>query len=87
MRQIIHDERQRELAFEGHRFFDVRRWKIASKTDNRIMHGTEITKTQSGKVYKTFEVRIHSFVDRMYLWPIPQTEISKSPKLLQNPGY
>ncbi len=87
MRDVIKNERQKELAFEGHRFFDVRRWKIAEQTDNRLMHGTEPVKTSSGTVYNTIEVRKHNFNQRMYLWPIPQSEIAKSTMLLQNPGY
>ncbi|WP_432711789.1 RagB/SusD family nutrient uptake outer membrane protein [Pedobacter sp.] len=87
MREIIVRERQKELAFEGHRFFDVRRWKIAEQTDNRLMHGTEPVKTATGTIYNTIEVRKHNFNPRMYLWPIPQTEVAKSNLLLQNPGY
>ncbi len=44
MKEAIRLERRIELAFEGHRFFDVRRWMIADKTDNQMMHGFEITK-------------------------------------------
>lgn len=87
MRAFIINERQKELAFEGHRFFDVRRWKIAEQTDNRLMHGTEPVKTVSGTTYNTIDVRKHNFNPRMYLWPIPQSEIAKSNTLLQNPGY
>lgn len=87
MREIIINERQKELAFEGHRFFDVRRWKIAEQTENRMMHGTEPVKTASGTTYNTIEVRKHNFNPRMYLWPIPQSEVGKSTLLLQNPGY
>ncbi|MDP4187739.1 MAG: RagB/SusD family nutrient uptake outer membrane protein [Bacteroidota bacterium] len=87
MRQRIQDERRVELAFEGHRFWDVRRWKIASQTDNAIMHGTELTKTASGLTYKTIVVRKHNFADKMYLWPLPESEVSKNAQLLQNPGY
>lgn len=87
MREIIHNERRKELAFEGHRFFDVRRWKIADVTENKMMHGTEPVKTASGTIYNTIEVRKHNFSDKMYLWPIPESEIKKSPDLMQNPGY
>ncbi|WP_256010400.1 RagB/SusD family nutrient uptake outer membrane protein [Desertivirga xinjiangensis] len=87
MRKVIRNERQKELAFEGHRFFDVRRWKISEETDNRLMHGTEPVKTASGTTYNTIEVRKHNFNPRMYLWPIPQAEVVKSAQLLQNPGY
>jgi hypothetical protein len=87
MRQIIHHERQVELAFEGQRFWDVRRWKIASQTENEEMHGTVPVKKGSTMIYETIPVRRHVFTDKMYLWPIPESEIAKSPDLLQNPGY
>ena len=87
MREIIRNERQKELAFEGHRFFDVRRWKIAEQKEDRQMHGTEPVKTASGTRYNTVQVRKRSFNPRMYLWPLPQSEVAKSTELLQNPGY
>ncbi|WP_207534563.1 RagB/SusD family nutrient uptake outer membrane protein [Desertivirga arenae] len=87
MRSIIQNERRLELAFEGHRFFDVRRWKIAETTENQQMHGTEPTRTASGTTFRTINVRKHVFDKRMYLWPIPLSEVSKSSQLLQNPGY
>lgn len=87
MRTAIRDERRIELAFEEQRFWDVRRWKIAEQTDNRSMHGTEITKTGSTYTYQTIVVRPHVFRPAMYLWPLPQGELSKSPELLQNPGW
>lgn len=87
MREIIRNERQKELAFEGHRFFDVRRWKIAETTDNRQLHGTEPVRVSSVTTYNTINVRKRVFNKRMYLWPIPQSEVGKSDGLLQNPGY
>lgn len=50
MKDAIRLERRIELAFEGHRFFDVRRWMIAEDTENMQMHGFEITKTITEKV-------------------------------------
>lgn len=47
MTEAIRLERRLDLAFEGHRFFDVRRWMIAEDTDNRMMHGFEITRMVS----------------------------------------
>lgn len=87
MRTVIQNERRLELAFEGHRFFDVRRWKIAETTENRQMYGTEPTKTAAGTTFRKIPVRKHVFEKRMYLWPIPLSEVSKSSQLLQNPGY
>jgi hypothetical protein len=86
MRAVIQKERRLELAFEGFRFWDVRRWMIAEQTDNQTMHGMEVDRG-SGVVYKPFPVRKHNFTKAMYLWPIPLSEIAKSPDLLQNPLY
>jgi hypothetical protein len=86
MRAVIQKERRLELAFEGFRFFDVRRWLIAEQTDNQMMHGMEVDRGP-GVVYKPFNVRKHNFTKAMYLWPLPLAEIAKSPSLLQNPLY
>ncbi|MGO3805875.1 MAG: RagB/SusD family nutrient uptake outer membrane protein [Sphingobacterium sp.] len=87
MRAIIHNERQKELAFEGHRFFDVRRWKLAEQLEDRQLHGTEPVRISSVTSYNTIAVRKRVFDQRMYLWPIPQSEVAKSVDLLQNFGY
>ncbi len=90
MREAIHLERRIELALEGHRFFDVRRWMIADKTDNQMMHGMKITRNtdKTNPAYDKVEVRKHVFRKAMYLWPIPNSEVSKAPdKMLQNPYY
>jgi hypothetical protein len=87
MRSVIQLERRLELAYEGHRFFDVRRWKIAEQTDNLQMHGMEVKRNGSAAGYNVFNVRKHNFSKAMYLWPIPLKEIAKSPELIQNPLY
>ena len=88
MRSVIQHERQVELAFEEHRFWDVRRWKIAAQTDNMMMKGMRITNLGSDNyTYEVVNVRQHSFREPMYLWPIPQVEAAKSTDLLQNQGY
>jgi len=87
MRKVIQNERQIELAFEGHRFWDVRRWMIADQTENQEMTGMEITRTNTTAAYKRFNVRKHNFRKSMYLWPLPQGELAKSTELVQNPGY
>ncbi|MBE7171300.1 MAG: RagB/SusD family nutrient uptake outer membrane protein [Williamsia sp.] len=88
MREAIRHERRVELAFEEHRYWDVRRWKIAPQTENAETHGMEITRGADGKFsYRLIVVRKHVFTDAMYFWPIPQSEIVKSPALKQNPGY
>lgn len=88
MREAIRLERRLELAFEGHRFFDVRRWMIADQTDNKVMHGCEITRAADGsKTWQEVEVRTHTFRKAMYFYPIPYKETVKSEDLLQNPYY
>ena len=86
MRVVIQKERRLELAFEGFRFWDVRRWMIAEQTENGTMHGMEVDRGP-GVVYKPFAVRKHNFTKAMYLWPLPLSELAKSPELLQNPLY
>lgn len=92
MREAIRLERRLELAFEGFRFFDVRRWMIADEVENSTMHGLEITraKDENNKtVYtaKSVDVRKHVFRQGMYFWPLPYAETVKTPDLLQNPYY
>lgn len=87
MREAIRAERRVELAFEGHRFWDVRRWKIAMQTENKQMNGMEITRNGSNVTYRIFPVRKHNFREAMYLWAIPQGETAKSPELKQNPSW
>lgn len=85
----IQQERKVELAFEEHRFYDVRRWKIAEKSDKGSFHGINITKQSDGsKKYNFFEIQKRDFVaPTHYLLPIPRSEILKNDLLEQNPGY
>jgi hypothetical protein len=88
MRKAIQHERQVELAFEAHRFWDVRRWKIAEQTESQMMKGMRVKKDANNNyTYTVEDVRKHNFRPAMYLWPIPQSETAKSSELLQNPGY
>jgi len=88
MREAIRHERRVELAFEEHRFWDIRRWKIAPQTENAETHGMEITRAANGSFsYRVIVIRKHLFTDAMYFFPIPQSELTKSPALKQNPGY
>ncbi len=87
-KQKYENERFVELAFEGHRFFDVRRWKEADKYFTNI-RGLEITKNADGTFTETVKtVQTRQWSDKMYLFPIPQSEILKSGNVLtQNPGW
>jgi hypothetical protein len=79
------NERMVELAFEGHRFWDVRRWKEADKYFKSIDE-MKIYKGTTGYTYIRKTVN-RLWDDKMYLFPIPQTERMKNPKLSQNPGW
>lgn len=88
MRERIRQERQVELAFEEHRYYDVRRWKIAPTTENRPIRRANITKDGSGKLrYEYPSVQERRFSDRNYFLPIPLKETQANPSLVQNPGY
>ena len=79
------NERMVELAFENHRFWDVRRWKEADKYFTNIV---EMQITQDGDGFKyTRNTVTRQWNDKMYLFPIPQTERMKNPNLEQNPGW
>ena len=81
-------ERFVELAFEGHRFFDVRRWKEADKYFKTI-YGVEIINNGDGTFTETKKVvQNRQWEDKMDLFPIPQSDILKSGGALdQNPGW
>ena len=79
-------ERFVELAFEGHRFWDLRRWKEADKYLTSVV-GLQINKAADGTLSYRREVSSRTWNDKMYLYPIPQTEIAKNPNLEQNPGW
>ncbi|WP_460541314.1 RagB/SusD family nutrient uptake outer membrane protein [Echinicola sediminis] len=86
MRERIWKERQVELAFEDHRWFDVRRWKIGEVLGGP-MYGYKMTKNADGSI--TYEKNV--FQERRYdapkfnLYPIPQSEININENLEQNP--
>lgn len=85
MRDKIRQERRVELAFEGHRFWDVRRWKIAEVVDKGAVHGVVIG---DNDVYTYPSIETRSFnPSKNYLLPIPQTEMDRNPNFIQNPGY
>jgi hypothetical protein len=92
MRTAIQLERRIELAFEEHRFYDVRRWKIAMQTENVPAYGISVTVNPSNPSGYTYTKKIslanRSFLPQHYWLPIPLAEIQASNgQLKQNPGY
>jgi hypothetical protein len=71
------NERQVELAFEEHRFFDVRRWKILDKTDGFVT-GMKISITGTDTTYNRIKLKERGTNTDKYLrYPIPQSEVIK----------
>ena len=89
-RAKVRNERAIELAFDGHRFYDIRRWMIAEEEGvmQGGMLGIKIYQIPESTEYRyepyVFETR--SFSRRMYLHPFGTGEINKG-YLIQNPGY
>lgn len=89
-RAKVRNERAIELAFDGHRFYDIRRWMIAEEEGvmQGGMLGIKIYQIPESIEYRyepyVFETR--SFSRRMYLHPFGTGEINKG-YLIQNPGY
>jgi starch-binding outer membrane protein, SusD/RagB family len=87
MRTLIQNERRIELAFEEHRFWDIRRWKIADQVLNSPLYGINITTSGTTTTYQTVPVATATFQNRLYHMPIPYDEITKNTKLIQNEGW
>jgi hypothetical protein len=91
MRALIRNERYIELCFEYHRYWDLRRWKIAHEVlHGKKMTGVVITKQPNRTFtyeYKPIDNLPLVFDQKMYFLPIPQDERTKNKNLTQNPGW
>lgn len=88
MRNVVRNERRIELAFEEHRFWDIRRWKIAQQVYGKGLHGMSIIKEGPTFNYNLVEVFKPVFTaPKMYLYPIPYDEVVKNDNMRQNPGW
>lgn len=90
LRRRLYNERRIELAFEEHRFWDVRRWKIGTDVENRPIMGMDIIKnTATGtKTYTPIQLLQRKFDERMYLLPIEANEVLRNKGFLQQtPGW
>lgn len=75
MKTAVLKERRLELAFEGHRWFDLLRYDVAVETMNTL------NSRDSGRL------AMKTMTEALTVYPIPQSEIDKNPNLKQNPGY
>ncbi len=90
-REKLINERAIELAFDGHRFYDVRRWMIAERDGilKGNMYGIRITRIPGNNSefhYEPYVFETRTFSKRFYLQPFPTNEVNKG-YLVQNPGY
>ncbi|WP_214229438.1 RagB/SusD family nutrient uptake outer membrane protein [Pedobacter sp. B4-66] len=86
----VRNERRVELAFEEHRFWDVRRWKIGTETLGKPVLGIAITRLSNNSFLYNSAIPVENrvFNEKMYLYPIPRTEIDKSVGvIIQNTGW
>lgn len=89
--ELIRNERAVELAFDNHRFWDIRRWLIAENEGvmNGSMYGIKIYWIASSPQefrYTPYVYERRTFTQKMYLHPFSTNEINKG-YLVQNPGY
>ena len=95
MRQIIQRERMIELCFEGHRFWDLRRWMTAPNEYRNPIEGWNMnvaiydgTESEVNQLMYTRQLLYQQkFSTRDYFWPIRESDITANPNLVQNIGW
>lgn len=86
----IRKERKLELAFEGHYFWDMLRWKVfVDEQNGATVHGFKITKEGADIRYEYIDCdeQARSFADKMYQCPLPEGELSNNKALQQFPEW
>jgi starch-binding outer membrane protein, SusD/RagB family len=86
MRNRIINERAVELMFEGHRYFDLKRWKMGHVLAAPV-YGMNTVVDGSTTRFERFKFEDRAFPAHLYLYPFPLDDVLRSPGLLQNPGY
>lgn len=84
MRNFIHKERTIELAFEEHRWWDVRRWNVAGDALGRDIYGIDVA--ADGTITRKVAQQ-RKWQDKFYLYPIPEAEVWKIGQDFQNEGW
>ena len=87
MRAVIHNERRCELAFEEHRYYDIRRWREAEEIFKNPIQGMQVVKGTTQVVYTPINILNVDWSNKMYLYPIPYTEVNKNSNMVQNPNW
>jgi starch-binding outer membrane protein, SusD/RagB family len=93
MRKLIQTERTIEMAYEGCRFFDVRRLKIANTPEGRQggdfsgMNMFAGDKLNDVAFYTKTRTSTRNWDNKYYIFPVPQSELNKNFAMVQAPGY
>lgn len=87
LREIIQDERTIEMAFEGERFWDLRRWKKAPIELNQTIIGWDTSQSAPENYYRERQIFKQSFTLKDYFWPIREYDYVVNKKLVQSPGW
>lgn len=94
LRDRIRNERKLEMAFEDQRYWDVKRWRIATEVLSIQVQGVKTLRRVDGFGQETFtfetfdaEAEQMNFNERHYYLPIGQGRINNNNKLIENPLY
>ncbi|MBE8721991.1 RagB/SusD family nutrient uptake outer membrane protein [Sphingobacterium pedocola] len=87
LREIIRQERLIEFAFEGQRFWDLRRWKESAQVLNQPITGWDLKQEAAGAYYRSNVVFEQRFRTKDYFWPIKDSYIVVNRNLVQNLGW
>ena len=86
-REIIQRERMIELAFEGQRYWDLRRWKLLEDYMRKPIEGWDVYGREPEEFYQVQTLATPKFEEKDYLYPIRQGNLMKNRNLIQNPGW
>ena len=82
----IRQERKIELSFEGHLYWDMRRWKLAhTEYNNYRVHGMKISKDATGFLYEYIDCDLQDrkFLEKTYVFPVPYSELANNSAIEQ----
>lgn len=87
LRDIIRQETLIEFVFEGHRFWDLRRWKMAMSEYNKPITGWNLPAAAPAEYFRETWIYTRNYTPRDYFWPISDEEILRNKNTLQNYGW